>query len=574
MRDTEVIQFEEKTRLRALGQVVIAVLIFLSPIVIAWGHDLFRTLDEDVFILGKTVQGMNRWQVEDFLEEKLGALSDAEIVLESHSGGRGRFSYQDLGVHYAIPETVAYVFDVTSWWYNFSNVQASSGDEINFKPIVFVDDIKLESIVDQYLSAQQRLPKDASLAWEDLTWNISPEQSGWAVEENELERISDHIQDIAYSYDKPPALKVRFNQPQPGRTTQDIQGLYELLLATIEKPIDLHYQDDHLQVTINNSDQWIKIQYDEGLVELNEPFVKNWIAVFALQYDSKSPDVVVKGIENIVSEYDGETYQKAVLAGDFSKGRKMDQENLFQQIKSRVLTSSDTRKIDVEYETLTPKIISEVEGLEFPQQLSMGQTSYAMGSYTEREENIRKSLEIFTGVIIPQGEEFSFNRVSGWITQAKGYYKTKVIIGGEVKEGVGGGVCQSSTTMYRSVINAGMPLTEHKHHSLDVVYYHKYGYGLDATVYQETRQDLRFVNDTPGPILIFASMMPGFETVMEFYGTTDGRRVEMTPMKAINNLHKKWSWKIIKGDEVEERIINTVYQPEKKPEEIVIPTEI
>ena len=177
-------------------------------------------------------------------------------------------------------------------------------------------------------------------------------------------------------------------------------------------------------------------------------------------------------------------------------------------------------------------------------------------------------MEVFRGVLIPPGAEFSFNRVSGFITLEKGYRKTQVIIGGEVKEGVGGGVCQSSTTVYRGIVNAGFPVLERRSHSLDVVYYHQYGYGIDATVYQETGQDLRFINDTPGYLLMNAIMAPHFETLIEFYGTSDGRRVELEPVVSKYPLQKSWYWRVIKGDEVEERMIHTVYQPEKKAEEV------
>lgn len=573
MRDPEVIKFEEQTRFRALGQLIVVLFILISPLFIAWGHDVFRTLDNNVFILGKKAEGMNRWQVEEFLQDELSSLRDSDVILKSHSGGEAIFSYRDLGIHYAISETVSHIFDVTSWWYNITNVRASSDEQKNFDPIVLVDQVRLRSLLDQYLSAQERLPKDARISFESGQWQVEKEASGWKVQEGELERLSKHISDIALSYDAPPVLKVRFHQPDPNRYAVDLESLHELLLATIEQPIEIVYGEERITLDVSNHDQWLTINYEDSTAGLNEAFLRQWIEVFANQYDFPAPDVIVKGVQTEVSEYDGKSYQRAVLEGDFSKGRKLHQDVLLRDIRNAALSTSPKKEVFASWDVLYPQIISEVEGLDFPQLLSEGRTDYSRGSYPERVQNIKKSLEVFTGVIIPAGEEFSFNRISGWITEAKGYYKTKVIIGGEVKEGVGGGVCQSSTTMYRSIVNAGMPLIEHKHHSLDVVYYHKYGYGLDATVYQETLQDLRFVNDTPGPVLLYGAIVPGKETVMEFYGTSDGRQVELTQLKGVNHLHKKWSWKISKGDKVEERIINTVYQPEKKAEEIA-PTEI
>jgi vancomycin resistance protein YoaR len=206
-----------------------------------------------------------------------------------------------------------------------------------------------------------------------------------------------------------------------------------------------------------------------------------------------------------------------------------------------------------------PTITSEIEGVSFPDLLSTGKSNFEEGNGADRVKNIDLSLGAFHSVIVPAGESFSMNRTTGWITEDKGYTKTKVIYGGAVGTGVGGGVCQTSTTLYRAVINAGLPVTERRPHTLDVSYYHKYGYGLDAAVYTVARKDFQFVNDTGSPILINTYIAPSDEAIVEIYGTSDGRTVELKNIPTGIRNYKKWNWFVKWPEKEEKRVIDSIY---------------
>ncbi|MBI2453721.1 VanW family protein, partial [Candidatus Peregrinibacteria bacterium] len=89
----------------------------------------------------------------------------------------------------------------------------------------------------------------------------------------------------------------------------------------------------------------------------------------------------------------------------------------------------------------------------------------------------------------------------------------------------GAGLCQVSTTVYRAILNAGLPIVERRSHSLYVKYYKEYGEGLDATIFQGG-QDLIFKNDTPSYLLIQA-YDDGDDGYVKIYGTPDGRRASL-----------------------------------------------
>lgn len=156
-------------------------------------------------------------------------------------------------------------------------------------------------------------------------------------------------------------------------------------------------------------------------------------------------------------------------------------------------------------------------------------TTYYAGSTQPRKENIFKAISRFDGLIIAPGEEFSFNTYLGDISPETGFVQGKIILGNQTVDGVGGGVCQVSTTIYRAAIYAGLPITERWSHGYRVGFYEQNNFppGLDAAIYQPT-QDLKFLNDTPYHLLLETSVFPGSDAVQfRLYSTNPGRQVVM-----------------------------------------------
>ena len=127
-------------------------------------------------------------------------------------------------------------------------------------------------------------------------------------------------------------------------------------------------------------------------------------------------------------------------------------------------------------------------------------TSY-QNSTKERKHNIALATASINNTFVDVGGEFSFNNTVGKRTEKRGYKSAKIIFNGEFIEGVGGGVCQVSTTLYNAVILAGLKVTEYHPHSLKVSYVLP---SFDAMVNSNTA-DLRFVNTTNNPIIINAT---------------------------------------------------------------------
>ena len=127
--------------------------------------------------------------------------------------------------------------------------------------------------------------------------------------------------------------------------------------------------------------------------------------------------------------------------------------------------------------------------------LAAGQTNYE-GSSAARITNIHVGTHAFQDRLF-EGGVFSFNRMLGPVNARAGFVPGLVIAGERTASGLGGGICQVSTTVFRALYGAGLPIVERRNHSYQVYYYAPQG--LDATIYQPT-QDLRFANDTGGAL--------------------------------------------------------------------------
>jgi vancomycin resistance protein YoaR len=142
------------------------------------------------------------------------------------------------------------------------------------------------------------------------------------------------------------------------------------------------------------------------------------------------------------------------------------------------------------------------------------------GGIPNRIHNVELVAHLINGAMVAPGATFSFNGTTGARTAAKGFLVAPVIINGELKTGLGGGVCQVSTTTFNAAFVAGLPITERVNHAL---YISHYPLGRDATVdYPDT--DLRFVNDTPHWLLV-RTFVTASSLVVSLYGAPQHRRV-------------------------------------------------
>ena len=186
-----------------------------------------------------------------------------------------------------------------------------------------------------------------------------------------------------------------------------------------------------------------------------------------------------------------------------SRGQVLDITELREELYQMVATMT-SGNVELEPEIIEPTVVMAELQRHYMLRSSV-YTPISTSSTEDRNNNIRRSLELINGYILNPGSSFSFNTVVGERTEANGFYPAIEYAYGEHVMGIGGGVCQASTTVYQAAVCAGLVITKREPHS-DAVNYTEYG--KDATVYWlgKRKIDLVFKNNTDDPIYIVASV--------------------------------------------------------------------
>ncbi len=153
----------------------------------------------------------------------------------------------------------------------------------------------------------------------------------------------------------------------------------------------------------------------------------------------------------------------------------------------------------------------------------LGEATTTVSGTAARKANVKLAAERCNNTIILPGEEFSYNKTAGGFSAKNGYRPAPIYVGGRSEDGIGGGVCQGSSTIYYAVLHSTLEIVERHDHRFAVSYMPA---GMDATVYGSTL-DFRFKNNTDYPVKVVTSSydVNGVRKLnVKIYGTNiDGR---------------------------------------------------
>ncbi|MBI2036307.1 VanW family protein [Candidatus Microgenomates bacterium] len=205
------------------------------------------------------------------------------------------------------------------------------------------------------------------------------------------------------------------------------------------------------------------------------------------------------------------------------------EEEIFNRVPDILESKTVMFEITLPVKKIKPQVsLSEANNLGIKELIGKGTSNFS-GSITNRIHNIVLAASRINGTIVLNGQVFSFNNAVGDVSKLTGYKEAYIIKDGKTILGDGGGVCQVSTTLFRSILQSGLPIVERHPHSYRVAYYEQSSPpGLDATVYSPS-YDLKFKNDTGYAILIQAYADLSTATLtFDLYGTSDGRSATIT----------------------------------------------
>jgi vancomycin resistance protein YoaR len=188
-------------------------------------------------------------------------------------------------------------------------------------------------------------------------------------------------------------------------------------------------------------------------------------------------------------------------------------------LRAALVTDPELRSAKITVERAdADRSTQEAKAMKITGLVASYQTFY--GGDPNRIHNVQLVSHLVDKHVIPPGATFSFNETTGARTAEKGFREAPVIINGELQNGLGGGVCQVSTTVFNAAYEAGLPIVSRTNHALYISHYPQ---GRDATVnYPDT--DLKFTNDT-GNWLLLRTWVGSSSLTVALYGTPVHRRV-------------------------------------------------
>jgi vancomycin resistance protein YoaR len=293
----------------------------------------------------------------------------------------------------------------------------------------------------------------------------------------------------------------------------------------LEEPLD---NRDLAPITLSNRDlaAWVRVEVSESAdgsrthdVFVDENALRHWLRQFEGQ--------IYREPVNARFYFDDGT-EELVLVAPHVNGRELDIDATIEQFKAQVNTPN--RSIPFVVKDIVPLANATATAADLGiTELITETTTWFSGSSDARKHNIATAAANFYGIVIAPYEEFSFNKYLGSITEADGYTEGLIIVGGQTIPGVGGGVCQVSTTLYQTAFFAGFPITERLPHGYMLCYYRDgAGHGMDATVFNDgtINVDMKFINNTPHHLLIENYFSEENQALtFKFYSTSMGRTI-------------------------------------------------
>ncbi len=416
-------------------------------------------------------------------------------------------------------------------------------------PSYEIDYGKLAKTTSDYLASLENPPVDATIIYRNGSFQIQSEESGKLANRSLLySQLRDRIESLSNV-----PISVSLEEEKPFVATSNVQKAHERVLQLNKQRLVLKYDQDSWVLSGENLLSILEFAA-KGLEDgyaAKLAIAQNPVIFRRVTFDSQEEPVLVvklniakldEFIESIAKTIDRPTQDaqiefsqgKVVKFAPARDGQKLDSDLVRAQILEKV--SIDNPNLEKDIVINLPVAVTrarianeEINTLGIKELIGKG-ISYFAGSIANRVYNIGLGAGRISGTIVKPGEVFSYNGAVGEVSGKTGYKQAYVISKGRTVLDDGGGICQVSTTVFRAALSAGLPVVERTAHAYRVGYYEQRGIkpGLDATVWSPA-VDFKFKNDTDNHILVqsvFDSSNSRLE--IDIYGTSDGRRVEMT----------------------------------------------
>jgi len=417
----------------------------------------------------------------------------------------------DLNLSYDLDKSIQKAYNSTrsgNFFYDLSKKIEFLCKEKNFGLEISINETTLKQKIEELGEEIEIKPVNPSVSLIDSSINVQKGTKGVIVDYIKLR--SDIGKNLTFLEKND--IEIPLKEEGDILNETEIKTAFDRASKIINKNIKLRFKE--LSFTL---DDQILVSFIDPKQEYFEDKILTKISEISSQIEREPQNSVFVFEESKIKEFkpslDGYKVETDLL-------RNM----IIGNLKTLEQSTENSILLDIPIKTTAPEIqTKDVNNLGIETLLGSGSSKF-VGSIANRIYNISHASAKFKGIIVAPGENFSFNKTLGDVSQETGFKQAYIIKEGKTILGDGGGVCQVSTTLFRAALSAGLPILERQAHAYRVGYYEQDSLpGLDATVF-DPHPDLVIKNDTPKYILIQSIYNEKNRSlVFEIYGTDDGR---------------------------------------------------
>jgi vancomycin resistance protein YoaR len=372
-------------------------------------------------------------------------------------------------------------------------------------PRTRVSEPALDAYLDRFAGKLERPRIEPSLKLRGLEPHVVEGRPGRALDREAAAQVV--VRALTGLPAAPVALPMRIDRPR--LSTADLAGARVKLTTAFSAPVELTYGPGGWHLSQRKIARLLELPHDGSRsLALRGPAASHFFANLRKRVRHVPKDAgFAIGARNVVRVVPAQV------------GRSLDERATKRALLTAMLSRTD-RNAELSVVSVAPeRTTQEARAMGITGLVGAYETFY--GGVANRIHNVQLVAHLIDNHFIAPDAEFSFNATTGERSEDKGFLEAPVIINGELKTGLGGGVCQVSTTTFNAAYEAGLPITERTNHAL---YISHYPLGRDATVnYPDT--DLKFVNDT-GHWLWLRTFVGSSSLTVALYGAPQNRRVE------------------------------------------------
>jgi vancomycin resistance protein YoaR len=473
------------------------------------------TLPPGTRIAGAPVGGMPIEDARTRLERHL-AKHISEPVLITYQDRTWTPSADDLGARFDIDRSIGDALGTESRA-DRMRTRLFGVQPKDFPLYINFEQDALESYVASIAAEIDRDPSIPDLAVDNGHLVLSPPVSGLEVQQEQVvQQIRNGVGSLQIL-----AIELPVDEIEVEFTPADVEAVDRLLNQALSGPVTIVFEDRAWRIEPVTIAELVSLHLDPDANEGERVSL------------DLSSDQLLSHVYSMIGDVNRPAINASIAWGGSSvvaltasqTGVEVDVAATLPSVESAIFSGERTVELVAHY--VRPAIDSNNLGeLGITGLVASGQ-SYFWNSSPSRAHNIGVAASYINGTVIPPGAEFSFNQAVGPITPERGYQEGYVILAEETVPGVGGGVCQVSTTVFRAAFFAGVPITERHPHAYIVGFYEAGGWplGFDAAIFQP-HSDLRFVNNT-GSYMILHSYVVDDQLFVNLYGANNGWEVTL-----------------------------------------------